>query len=107
MRTTIYSTSKKVRIAIFFSLFTLALFTTSSTKELQIKDKLVGAHSLIHEIEHELSRRRRTEYPAILSFRSKRLGIYPIEINHKNFPSYLMADAKLIDEPAFQIKNWI
>jgi len=95
MKTTNYNRSKKIRIAIIAALFTLVLFATANAKELQVNEKPIKTYTLMHEIEHELSRRRRTELPVIISFRNKRMGMNPIEINSNKYPVSQRTDAKL------------
>ena len=75
MKTTSYNAAKEIRIGILLVVFTLAVFTAFKVKELQVNDANNG----------ELTRADR------------------IAVNHTNFPTSPVLEAKLIEEPSLEV----
>ena len=107
MKTINYKTAKEIRTAILIAIFSIAIFATIRTKELQVNEKSTELNTLVSDIEHEVPRRRRTDYAGLFSFRSKRRGISTIEITNKFIPMSPKSNTKLINEPELQIENRI
>lgn len=86
MKTLNNKTAKEIRTALLLAIFSLAIFTTVRIKELQVNEKSSEINTLVNQIEHEVPRRKRTDYAGLFSFRSKRRGISTVEISNKFIP---------------------
>lgn len=107
MKTINYKTAKQIRTAILIAIFSIAIFTTVRIKELQVNEKSTELNTLVSDIEHEVPRRKRTDYAGLFSFRSKRRGISTIEITNKFIPMSPNRNTKLLNEPELRIENLI
>jgi len=105
MKTFNYKTAKEIRTALLLAIFSLAIFTTVRIKELQVNEKSSEINSLVNHIEHEVPRRKRTDYAGLFSFRSKRTGISTVEISNKFIPMSTNRNAHLFEQPELPIEN--
>lgn len=107
MKTINYKTAKEIRTAILIAIFSIAIFTTVWIKELQVNEKSSEINALVNQIEHEVPRRKRTDFAGLFSFRSKHRGISTVEITNKFIPMSPNWNAILFNEPELQIGNQI
>ena len=99
MKTYNYHHSKRFRFVIIATLFVLAIVASMGIERQQKKDQTEKTYTIIHELERELSRRKRIKKDEQISFRRKQKENVSSESNNEEFYSIPEIDAQLIGEP--------